>query len=58
EALRLGHNYVGTEHLLLGVLSLEEGPVVAALAELGVRKEPAEQEIKKRLEAILRERTS
>lgn len=58
EALRLGHNYVGTEHLLLGILSLEEGPVVEALNGLGVRKEAAEQEIKKRLEAILRARKS
>ncbi|MER6508043.1 Clp protease N-terminal domain-containing protein [Nonomuraea sp. NPDC001636] len=58
EALRLGHNYVGTEHLLLGVLSLEEGPVVRALAELGVHKEAAEREIRERLAAILRERRS
>ncbi|NUR90539.1 MAG: ATP-dependent Clp protease ATP-binding subunit, partial [Nonomuraea sp.] len=58
EALRLGHNYIGTEHLLLGILSLEEGPVVEALAGLGVTKEPAEQEIKRRLEEILRARTS
>ena len=26
EALRLGHNYVGTEHLLLGLLADEESP--------------------------------
>ncbi len=25
EALRLGHNYVGTEHLLLALLELEDG---------------------------------
>ncbi len=25
EALRLGHNYVGTEHILLALLELEEG---------------------------------
>jgi hypothetical protein len=49
EALRLGHDRVGSEHLLLGVLSLEEGPVVRALAGLGVTKEPAEREIRQRL---------
>jgi ATP-dependent Clp protease ATP-binding subunit ClpC len=25
EALRLGHNYIGTEHVLLGLVKLEEG---------------------------------
>ena len=25
EALRLGHNYIGTEHLLLALLELEDG---------------------------------
>jgi ATP-dependent Clp protease ATP-binding subunit ClpA len=54
EALRLGHNFVGTEHLLLGVLSLDEGPVVGALADLGVTKEPAEREILRALDEILR----
>jgi CubicO group peptidase (beta-lactamase class C family) len=33
EALRRGHGYVGTEHLLLGLL--HAGPVAAALAGLG-----------------------
>ena len=36
EALRLGHNYVGTEHLLLGLLKDEEGLGARVLAELGV----------------------
>jgi Clp amino terminal domain, pathogenicity island component len=35
EALRLGHNYVGTEHILLGLLT-DEGPLGAMLAEAGV----------------------
>ena len=26
ESLRLGHNYVGTEHILLGLLEAEEAP--------------------------------
>jgi hypothetical protein len=56
EALRLGHDFVGTEHLLLGVLSLEDAPVVRRLADLGVTKEPAEREIVRMLEEILRSR--
>ncbi|MBB5779641.1 ATP-dependent Clp protease ATP-binding subunit [Nonomuraea jabiensis] len=58
EALRLGHPFVGTEHLLLGVLSLDDEPVARALAELGVTKEPAEREIIRTLGEILRETTS
>ena len=36
EALRLGHNYVGTEHILLALLELEGGTGV--LSGLGVDK--------------------
>ncbi len=35
EATRLGHSYVGTEHLLLGVLSAEEGRGAKVLTERG-----------------------
>jgi ATP-dependent Clp protease ATP-binding subunit ClpC len=35
ESLGLGHNYIGTEHLLLGLLSLGEGIGSEALARLG-----------------------
>ncbi|MCK2213664.1 ATP-dependent Clp protease ATP-binding subunit [Actinomadura sp. ATCC 31491] len=45
EGLRLGHDHVGTEHLLLGVLELGDGPLARALAGLGVTKEAAEREI-------------
>ncbi|MEC9488005.1 MAG: ATP-dependent Clp protease ATP-binding subunit [Halanaerobium sp.] len=36
EALRLGHNYVGTEHLLLGLIKEGEGVAPRAMANLGV----------------------
>ncbi|MFH9262853.1 Clp protease N-terminal domain-containing protein [Streptomyces sp. NPDC017546] len=39
EALRLGHNYVGTEHILLALLEFEGGSGV--LTGLGVEKEAA-----------------
>ena len=38
EALRLGHNYIGTEHILLALLENED----ATLAELGFRKDAIE----------------
>jgi ATP-dependent Clp protease ATP-binding subunit ClpA len=36
EARGLGHCWVGTEHLLLGVLAQRDAPGVSALTELGV----------------------
>jgi hypothetical protein len=42
EALRLGHDYVGTEHILLGLFGEEEGLAAKALAELGVSQDVAE----------------
>jgi hypothetical protein len=53
EALRLGHNYVGTEHILLGLLALGEGAVVAALNGLGLTTETAEREIKRMLHTLV-----
>ncbi len=43
EALRMGHNYIGTEHILLALLELEDGTGV--LAVLGVNKATAEATI-------------
>ena len=42
-ALRLGHNYIGTEHILLALLDLEDGTGV--LAGLGVDRERAEVDV-------------
>jgi ATP-dependent Clp protease ATP-binding subunit ClpC len=36
EALRLGHDYIGTEHLLLGIVRLGEGTAVQILQNLDV----------------------
>jgi ATP-dependent Clp protease ATP-binding subunit ClpC len=44
EARRLEHDYVGTEHLLLGLLREEEGRGARALASLGVTFESARQQ--------------
>jgi hypothetical protein len=43
EALRLGHNYVGTEHILLALLEFEDGDGI--LTPLGVDKTAAEATI-------------
>lgn len=39
EALRLGHDYIGTEHLLLGMLREGEGVAISLLKKLGVSTE-------------------
>ncbi|MGW7294697.1 Clp protease N-terminal domain-containing protein [Streptomyces xiamenensis] len=54
EALRLGHNYVGTEHILLALLELEDGNGV--LSGLGVRKERAETELVEALAVFLEQK--
>jgi Clp amino terminal domain, pathogenicity island component len=43
QALRLGHNYIGTEHILLALLEAEDGTGV--LAGLGVDRERAEADV-------------
>ncbi len=42
-ALQFGHNYVGTEHLLLGLISEGEGVAAQALGSLGVNIENAQE---------------
>jgi hypothetical protein len=37
EALELGHNYIGTEHVLLGLMRERGAPAARILAELGAR---------------------
>ena len=43
EAKRLGQNYVGTEHLLLGLLKSGDGPAASALAQQGVTAQRVEE---------------
>jgi ClpA/ClpB-like protein len=43
EALRLGHDFVGTEHVLLALLEVEDGSGV--LSGLGVQKEAVEEAV-------------
>ncbi|HPP51734.1 MAG TPA: ATP-dependent Clp protease ATP-binding subunit, partial [Thermoguttaceae bacterium] len=45
EARNLNHNYVGTEHLLLGLLREQEGVAAQVLMNLGVRLEDVREEV-------------
>jgi hypothetical protein len=49
-ALRYGHNYIGTEHLLLGILFMG-GPVTDAFTALGLSPQRGEQLVNAELEA-------
>ena len=53
EALDLGHNYIGTEHVLLGVLHDRHG-VAALLADRGVTLDGARQAIRTLISEHLR----
>ena len=52
EALKLGHNYIGTEHLLLGVLEDEVVAGHGALSGLGVTTERARQWLLPKLQRV------
>lgn len=47
ESSRLHHDYVGTEHLLLGILQLGDGTAVKILKKLGVDPNAVRDEIEK-----------
>jgi ATP-dependent Clp protease ATP-binding subunit ClpC len=47
EALRLGHDYIGTEHLVLGMVREGEGVAVGVLKKLGVPLDELRNEIEK-----------
>jgi ATP-dependent Clp protease ATP-binding subunit ClpC len=45
EALQLGHNYIGTEHILLGLIREGEGVAVQVLEVLGADRNRARQTV-------------
>ena len=45
EMRRLGDNYLGTEHVLLGILDNQDGTAVRILARLGVAPETLEERL-------------
>ena len=50
EALRMGHNYIGTEHILLALLELEDGGGV--LTGLGIDKDATAAQVTAALAAV------
>lgn len=49
EADRLNHNFLGTEHLLLGLIALGQGTAVAVLTKLGVDLENTRAKVKEQV---------
>jgi ATP-dependent Clp protease ATP-binding subunit ClpC len=49
EALQLGHNYIGTEHILLGLIREGEGVAAKVLVKLGVDLERLRNQVLKML---------
>lgn len=49
EARNLGHNYIGTEHLLLGLVQEGEGVASKILLEMGIKPEQIREQILKLL---------
>jgi ATP-dependent Clp protease ATP-binding subunit ClpC len=53
ESERLGHGYIGTEHILLGLLMMETGVAAATLAAQGLRLEDVRRELASMLQEPL-----
>jgi hypothetical protein len=53
ESLRLGHNYIGTEHLLLALVAEEDGVAARVLREQGVDMDRARAEVVRVLTAYV-----
>ena len=49
EAYRFNHNFVGTEHLLLGLIKLGQGVAVNVLQKLGLDLETVRMEVEKQV---------
>jgi ATP-dependent Clp protease ATP-binding subunit ClpC len=45
EALQLGHNYIGTEHILLGLIREGEGVAAQVLTKLGANLQNVRQQV-------------
>jgi hypothetical protein len=52
-AVELGHNFIGTEHLLLGLLRTPEGVAARQLDELGVRYDDARARVIAMIQEVL-----
>ncbi len=50
EARKMGHHYMGTEHLLLGLVRLDEGVAIDVLRKMGVTPEQIRRQTRRVLE--------
>jgi ATP-dependent Clp protease ATP-binding subunit ClpC len=50
EARRMGHHYIGTEHLLLGLVRMEEGLAMEVLRKMGVTGEQIRRQTRRVLQ--------
>ena len=49
EALRLGHDFIGTEHLVLGILRNDEGKAIDILNYIGIEL----NELRRKIESLI-----
>src|SRR5437773_5225195 len=49
EAMRFNHNFVGTEHVLLGLIALGQGTAVTVLQKMGLDLEMVRLEVEKQV---------
>ena len=52
EAVGLGHNYIGTEHILLGLVSLNDGVGERILLDLGAGPDKVRSEVMRTLSSV------
>ena len=57
EALQLGHNYIGTEHILLGLIREGEGVAAQVLVKLGADDNRIRQQVIQLLHGLTRARS-
>jgi ATP-dependent Clp protease ATP-binding subunit ClpC len=58
EARRMGHHYIGTEHLLLGLVRHGEGVAIDVLRKLGITAEQIRRQTRRVLQESTTSRTS
>jgi len=58
EARRMGHHYIGTEHLLLGLVRHNEGIAIDVLRKLGITSEQIRRQTRRVLQESSTARTS
>ncbi len=58
EALGMGHNYIGTEHILLGLLKVGDGRAAGLLDRLGVTYQYAYAQLTRMLEELMTARAA